>query len=177
MEFFDETRRINLQIKGSDRVFNLRATNQDSYETWKKKITHSVKSSNGVLKDLTIASYSEDFENSFKFWRFMRINEEAFHQQAETGDILVCSNKSTNIPIIKSIGGNGAEYQDVVAVYVIIKLNVEGDANNLRVIRPGTSEEGVMLDDWDQFKLFKQEKFTDVFFRHIHVDRTTDKFS
>lgn len=34
-----------------------------------------------------------------------------------------------------------------------------------------------MLDDWEQFKQFKQQKFTDVLFRHIHVDRSNDKFS
>ena len=79
-DFFDETRKINLRIKGSNRVFYLRASNQENYETWKRKITHSVTSSNGVLKDLTIDTYSEDVENSFKFWRFMRISEEAFHQ-------------------------------------------------------------------------------------------------
>ena len=78
MEFSDATMKINLRIKGSDRVFYLRARLQDSYDTWKRKITHSVESSNGVLKDLTIDTYSEDVENSFKFWRFMRISEEAF---------------------------------------------------------------------------------------------------
>ena len=78
MDFFDETRKINLRIKGSDRIFYLRASNKEKYDTWKRKITHSVTSSNGVLKDLTIDTYSEDVENSFKFWRFMRISEEAF---------------------------------------------------------------------------------------------------
>lgn len=102
----------------------------------------------------------------------MRISEEAFLQQAETGDILLCSNKSKNI---KSIGGK--ESQDVVGVFLIIKVNAEQDSNNLRVIRPGTTKEGIMLDDWEQFQHFKHQKFTDVIFRHIHVDRSTDKFS
>ena len=101
----------------------------------------------------------------------MRISEEAFHQQAETGDILLCSNKSKNLA---TIGQSGQ--QDVVGVYLIIKLNVE-ESNNLRVIRPGTSEQGIMIDDWEQFKLFKYQKFTDVIFRHIHVDRSTEQFS
>lgn len=104
MEYFDQTRKINLRIKGSNRVFHLRARNTENYETWKRKITHSVNSSNGVLKDLTIDTYSEDVESSFKFWRFMRISEEAFHQQAETGDLLVCSNKSKNIATIGQSG-------------------------------------------------------------------------
>ena len=34
-----------------------------------------------------------------------------------------------------------------------------------------------MLDDWDQFKQYKYKRFTDVIFRHLHVDRTTDHFA
>ena len=41
--------------------------------------------------------------------------------------------------------------QDVVGVFMIIKLNGEDEAeqSNLRVIRPGTIDQGIMIDDWE----------------------------
>ena len=80
LEFIDSFRKINLRLKGSDRIFNLRVVNDDDYLVWKRKIEHSVSHSNGRQKDLSIDDYHEDVENSFKFWRFMRISEEAYLQ-------------------------------------------------------------------------------------------------
>ena len=77
-DFVDTSRRINLRLKGSDRIFKLRVRNDDDYSVWKRKIEHSISHSNGRQKDLSVGDYSKDVENSFKFWRFMRISEEAF---------------------------------------------------------------------------------------------------
>ena len=46
-EFIDKEQKINLRIKGCDRVFLLRVQNNQHYNQWKTKITHSIDKSIG----------------------------------------------------------------------------------------------------------------------------------
>jgi hypothetical protein len=56
----------------------LRCLNQENYDAWRKKINHSISSSNGKKKELNMDIYKKDMSKFFDFWRFHRIDEEGF---------------------------------------------------------------------------------------------------
>jgi hypothetical protein len=63
------------------------------------KLKHSIFSSNGYKKKLSMNMYIEDMSKFFDYWRFLRIPEDAFIRQAEVGDLILCSSKNKlNIP-------------------------------------------------------------------------------
>ena len=51
----------------------------------------------GTLKKLSLDKYKDDISNKFDFWRFLRIDEEAFLLQAEVGDLILCRSKKNTI--------------------------------------------------------------------------------
>lgn len=60
---------------------------------WQRRLRHSINSSIGKLKQLSLDKYKDDISNWFDFWRFLRIDEIGFLQQAEVGDIVLSSVK------------------------------------------------------------------------------------
>jgi hypothetical protein len=95
VDFKDIQMKIDLKIKGSKRVFNMRCTSQEQFQLWQRKLRYTINSSIGKLKELTIESYKDDISNKFDFWRFLRIDEKNFLLQAEVGDLLLCRNKKS----------------------------------------------------------------------------------
>ena len=75
-EYIDKDKKINLQMKGSKRVFNLWVAKNDEYGVWKSKLTHSINTSLGTQKQIQMDQYSKDLEENVDFWRFLRISEE-----------------------------------------------------------------------------------------------------
>jgi hypothetical protein len=65
-----------------------------------------------------MAVYKDDVAQSFKFWRFLRIAEDTFLNSAETGDLLLCSNK-------KMMGKMTMEHY-VDRIFMVIKLTIDG---------------------------------------------------
>ena len=64
-------------------------------------------------------------EQSFKFWRFLRVLEDVFLDQAETGDIVLCSNKKKfSLQQMK-------KPCHVERVFVIFRLNAANDEDIL----------------------------------------------
>ena len=55
----------------------------------------SIDSSIGAQKKISLESYkfTDEETQSFKYWRFLRILEDVFLEQVETGDLILCSNK------------------------------------------------------------------------------------
>ena len=45
---------------------------------WKKRLEHSIRSSAGVKKELSLEMYKDEINIVFDFWRYLRISEEAF---------------------------------------------------------------------------------------------------
>jgi hypothetical protein len=84
-------------MKGSKRVFVMRGTTTHDYQRWVEAIKQSVDTSIGALKGISLESYrfTDEETKSFKYWRFLRILEDVFLSQVETGDLLLCSNKKT----------------------------------------------------------------------------------
>jgi len=93
-EFKDLQMKIFLKLMGSNRVFNLRCQSQDEFEVWQKKLRHSLISSIGKLKELSMEHYKDDYGSLYDFWRFMRIDEEAFILNAEVGDMILSKSKN-----------------------------------------------------------------------------------
>lgn len=86
--------RIDLQLKGCDRTFQLKCSDPTSFSKWKLKLNHSISKSMGKRKNLAMNSYLSDISDIFEFWRFLRIPEILMVEQAELGDIIIClSNK------------------------------------------------------------------------------------
>ena len=82
--------KIDLELVGTDRVFNLKCLDDASFATWKARLSHSLAHSTGTLKQLTVKSYYTDIDKFQLFWRFLRITEEAFQLQTEIGDLILC---------------------------------------------------------------------------------------
>jgi hypothetical protein len=58
-EFIDKELRINLSIKGCERVFQLRCPEHDKYTQWKNKLIFTIENSVGKKKRLSIKDYQE----------------------------------------------------------------------------------------------------------------------
>lgn len=52
--------KIDLQLMGSNRVFNLRCANMEEFSKWRKKLTHAINTSLGKLKEIKLDAYKED---------------------------------------------------------------------------------------------------------------------
>lgn len=95
MDTKEKQLRIDLIIKGSNRVFNLRCSKIDQYLAWIRRFHHTIGTSNGVIKELKISRYTNDVSKYFDFWRFLRIDEIGFKDIAEVGDIILCKSKKS----------------------------------------------------------------------------------
>lgn len=68
--------KINLHIKGTTRIFNLRVAKAEDYEIWKKRISHSIDTSAGKLNECALD------ENDQRYWRNLRISESGVINEA-----------------------------------------------------------------------------------------------
>lgn len=127
---------------------------------------------------MTISDYSDVINKMFEFWRFLRINESMLLQTAEVGDIILCFGKKRYNLKNRS--------NAIVEVCLIVKLDEEEDAfaatktigkkakQSLYVIRVGSSRQGVILQNWDQFRLLKQARYHECQHRHLHCKRNDE---
>ena len=98
--------------------------------------------------------YKEDINQHEEFWRHLRINEEGFLNQAESGDLIFCEDK-----------------KKVKKVYLLMKMQIDNEGQNeLHVVSTGR-DQGVIIGTWEQFKEYKQGRFRNVIFRHLFCDR------
>ena len=74
-------------------MFRFRLRNDEDYQGWKQNLEKVISKSNGALKDLKLEDCMDQVESGYKFWRFFRLSEDSFIDQAETGDVILCSNK------------------------------------------------------------------------------------
>lgn len=92
-EYNDNEMKIKLTLGGSKRSFDLKFLNKFEYQTWQAKLHHSIDKSMGKLKGLSLSDYSDDVNQLFEFWRFLRVPEGLFLAQADVGDIILCLQK------------------------------------------------------------------------------------
>jgi len=132
----------------------------------------SIDSSIGKTKQISIQSYKLDQDGqSFDYWRFLRILEDSFLEQAETGDLLLCANKK-NFSI-----KNMKVPHHVDRVFVIFKLNeannevIAAEHDKVHILRICAQKQAIILESWNDFKKYRQDKFTDLIFRRLNVER------
>lgn len=100
---------------GSNRVFNLRCANLDEYSRWRKRLTHSINTSLGKLKEIKLDIYKNDISTQYEYWRFLRVQESILEEEAEIGDLVLCQTKKKF-----SMGNPGCD-----KVGIIVKLNLD----------------------------------------------------
>ena len=150
METKEKQLKIDLKIKGSNRVFNLRCANVVQYLDWIKRLTHAIVASNGVIKKLQLSDYKNDVSKYFDFWRFLRIDEDGFKDLAEVGDLILCKSKKSPKQQVDQIG-------------MVINLFSEDkpDETEIYIFRTGTdnknSQRGMILETWDDFRIYKNQ--------------------
>ena len=138
---------------------------------------HSIFSSNGFKKELSLDTYKEDVSKFFDFWRFLRISEDAFIKQAEVGDIILCQSKSKKIKgMMAPIGGGSSAVVDKVCLVVKLQTGVpEKIKDEVHVIRVGnTLDHGIVLQSWEDFRVHKAQKYTDCWYRHLYCNRSDE---
>lgn len=67
-----------MNLDGSSRMFELKAPNMEEFMAWQSKLTHSIDLSLGKIKGLSMQDYSDDVNQLFEFWRFLRVPENIF---------------------------------------------------------------------------------------------------
>lgn len=85
--------KITLTMDGSTRIFELKAPNMADFLMWQGKLQHAIDLSLGKIKGLSLVDYSDDINQLFEFWRFLRVPENIFIAQADVGDIILCLQK------------------------------------------------------------------------------------
>lgn len=140
---------------------------------WQGKLHHSIDKSMGKLQGLSLISYTDDVNQLFEFWRFLRVPEGLFLAQADVGDIILCLQKK------KFSLSN--RLQAIEEICLLIKLDTdEGNfggnqgpsQSELYVLRAGsTKQEAVILQKWEDFRIYKSVKFSECWYRHLHCER------
>lgn len=155
-QFHEDKRRIDLQIMGSNRVFVMRSSNTHQYQQWVENLKFSIDSSIGAKLKISLESYryTDEEKQTFKFHRFLRMLEDVFLDQAETGDLLLCSNKKKfSIQQMK-------KPSHVDRVFVIFKLNeannqaILSERDKLHILRICGVRKGIVLEKWSDFKIY-----------------------
>lgn len=121
--------------------------------------------------------FTDEEKISFKWWRFLRILEDVFLDQAETGDLLLCSNKKKfSMKSMKTPS-------HVDRVFVIFKLEEANDQvivsehDKIHILRICAKRKGIILEKWSDFKVYCQDKFTDIIYRSLNMERDADFLS
>ena len=142
---------------GSKRVFNLRCQDPQAYDTWMVKLKHSIFSSNGFKKKLSMNMYIEDMSNYFDYWRFLRITEDAFIRQAEVGDLILCSTKKkVNIPRRQEVLRSQTMVQHLCLVVKLQTGVPEKKKDEVFIIRVGNNlDQGIVIQSWEEFRIYK----------------------
>jgi hypothetical protein len=128
----------------------------------------------GKLKGLSLSDYTDDVNQLFEFWRFLRVPEALLLAQADVGDIVLCLQKK------KFSLSN--RLQAIEEICLLIKLDTEDSAfgggadpsqSELYVLRAGsTKQQAVVLQKWDDFRIYKSVKFSECWYRHLHCERS-----
>lgn len=118
--------------------------------------------------------YIEDMSKFFDYWRFLRITEDAFIKQAEVGDLILCSSKNkVNIPRVRQEVQRGQTMVQHLCLVVKLETGVPSKKKDeVFIIRIGTSlDQGVVIQSWEEFRIYKAQKYNDCWFRHLYCDR------
>lgn len=130
---------------GCNRVFNLRCAASDA-EAWEEALETSIQNSIGRKRNLDIMWFEKSLEKSFKFWAFLRISEKQFFEQAESGDIILCSSKASF-----------KHSHRVSRVFLLLRLDErqyeDGEVTTFRdqkhhVLRIDSEKSQVVLEPW-----------------------------
>lgn len=172
-EFIDDKRIINLQIKGSDRQFSMRTQSQSQYDEWVESLTLNIDSSKGAQKMITMDSYrfTEEDKQSFEFWKFLRILEDVFLDEAESGDLILCANKKKfQIQKLKK----PSYVDDVFLILKLDQLNGQQflhEHDKVHILRNCPESCSIIMEKWADFKAYCADKYTDLIYRSIEKDR------
>lgn len=119
--FAEKDNSITLQLKGSERTFNLRCSNGEEFNEWKRKLNHSIEASIGKKRDIAMNMYKTNINQVFDFWRFLRIPEQLVLDQAELGDIILCLKKK------KFTGSSTSEVISAIeSIALVVRKTDEG---------------------------------------------------
>lgn len=44
--------------------------------------------------------------------------------------------------------------------------------NRVFILRICSVKKGIILEKWKDFKIYRQNKFSDIIFRHLHIERS-----
>jgi len=99
---------------------------------------------------------------SVKSWRFDRIDEQSFIKTADVGDILLFRGRKLASKITRSFTHSKFDH-----VGIILKF----EAEKSEVFFIDATAAGVSVNRWSRFRLFKDEIYKHIFFRHLYCER------
>ncbi|OMJ70745.1 hypothetical protein SteCoe_31194 [Stentor coeruleus] len=150
---------MTLSIVGCKRAFKLRAMNGENLEEWVENLYLHINSSRGSKSDLYLISSKEEF------WRYARISNEKFSQEADIGDVLLF--KSKNLSAKLQRGVTLSKY-DHVAMLLRWKDGVVG-------MLEATGQTGVQILLWSDFIRFNWHLlYTRLVYRKLEIKRTDE---
>ena len=127
-------------------------------------IKTSINQSIGYLRNLDTLWYEESLTKSFDFWRFLRLHEASLFEQAETGDLLLCSNKhgfditKLSVPhhvervfLLFKVDPDQHPLTEEEQKQGMTQFNVKNN-EELHVLRISAEQQGLILEPWSEFK-------------------------
>lgn len=168
--FMDLQLKIDLKLMGSNRVFNLRFSDEKSFKEWQRKLRYSISTSFGKIKELRIDNYKDDVDAKFEFWRFLRIHENNFNQEAEVGDLILFVTKKK-----LKLGAKLGVAPQPDRIGIIIKLNSENNQSEIYILRAGDHlNRPLILQSWSDFRIIKRNKYEECWYRHLYCERNDE---
>jgi hypothetical protein len=149
-------------MKGVDRVFKLRTSDKKEFLKWSLIIQKNIFESIGQQKNLGI----DEKNLSIKAWRYDRINEDEFLKTADIGDILLFRGKHFGAKITRSFSKSHFDH-----VAMILKFEAE---TNTVFLLESTTNKGVNIVRWNNFRLWKDEYYENVFYRQLECERSEE---
>jgi hypothetical protein len=117
---------------------------------------------------MKVDKYISDISTRFEFWRFLRIAEECFVEEAEVGDLVLCMTKK------KLMLGNGVQ-PDRIGIIIKLDSDKSDDKSELYVLRAGDCiDRPLILQTWNEFRINKRAKYSECWYRHLYCNRNEE---
>lgn len=134
---------------------------------WRKKLTHSINTSLGKLKEIKLDTYKNDISTQYEYWRFLRVQEHILEDEAEIGDLVLCQTKKKF-----TMGSPGI---DKIGIIVKLNLDQNSSVSEMYILTAGdTVQNPIYFLPWNQFRIEKSLHYTDMWYRHLYVERSQD---
>jgi len=144
---------------GGQRYFYFKAQTEEEGKRWFEMIESHIKASFGYVTPLNkVVTFK-------KYWKYDRLSEDRFLEQADTGDIVLFKTKNISASIQRSFTRSEYDHVGLILRYSTGEI----------VLFEATGREGVGLCRWKTFMRCKWHLlYSKIMYRKLEINRTDD---